>query len=103
MPSGCGWESGSEGPITGRLRLDESNAKEADAAARGNREAWLDTATKQPEAMIFYSGLGYQEIGRVTRPEWHWTLVYYLRPWPPDSIGPRRPQDEPPQVLSARC
>jgi ribosomal protein S18 acetylase RimI-like enzyme len=52
---------------------------EADALAHGYREAWLDTATNQPEAMAFYSSTGYHEIGRETRPEWNWTLVYYLK------------------------
>lgn len=52
---------------------------EADALACGYREAWLDTATNQPEAMASYGSTGYQEIGRETRPEWNWTLVYYLK------------------------
>lgn len=52
---------------------------ETDAAARGYRQAWLDTATNQPEAMAFYRGIGYREIGREKRPEWDWTLVYYLK------------------------
>jgi hypothetical protein len=37
--------------------------------------AWLDTATNQPEAMAFYEGIGYAEVAREGRPEWHWTLV----------------------------
>ena len=52
---------------------------ESDAAARGYTEGWLDTATNQPEAMSFYRRIGYCEIGRETRPEWDWTLVYYLK------------------------
>ncbi len=52
---------------------------ETGAAARGYRQAGLDTATNQPEAMAFYRSLGYQEIGRETRPHWRWTLVYYLK------------------------
>jgi len=52
---------------------------ESRAVACGFREAWLDTATNQPEAMAFYESLGYAEVGRESRPEWHWTLVYYLK------------------------
>lgn len=52
---------------------------ERDAKERGFAEAWLDTATNQPEAMAFYLSIGYDEIGRETRPEWHWTLVCYLK------------------------
>ena len=58
-------------------------ALESRAVNRGFREAWLDTATNQPEAMAFYQCLGYVEVGRETRPEWHWTLVYYLKPLSP--------------------
>jgi ribosomal protein S18 acetylase RimI-like enzyme len=54
-------------------------ALEAEGQAMSFREAWLDTATNQPEAMAFYQSLGYREIGRERRPEWHWTLVYYLK------------------------
>nr|WP_279571485.1 GNAT family N-acetyltransferase [Streptomyces sp. 8K308] len=54
-------------------------ALEAEGRALGFREAWLDTATNQPEAMAFYKSLGYRETGRATRPEWHWTLVYFLK------------------------
>ena len=52
---------------------------EADAVAMGYRQAWLDTATNQPEAMAFYAGIGYREVRRESRPEWEWTLVYYLK------------------------
>ena len=58
-------------------------ALESRAVNRGFREAWLDTATNQPEAMAFYQCLGYVEVGRETRPEWNWTLVYYLKPLSP--------------------
>ena len=54
-------------------------AVEAGAARRGFKETWLDTATNMPVAMSFYEGLGYIEVGRETRPEWHWTLVYYAK------------------------
>nr|WP_179791872.1 GNAT family N-acetyltransferase [Actinopolymorpha rutila] len=54
-------------------------AVEAEAARRGFTETWLDTATNMPEAMAFYEGIGYVETGRESRPEWHWTLVYYLK------------------------
>ena len=50
---------------------------EADAAALGYQHAWLDTAANQPEAMAFYTGIGYRETGRETRPDWDWTLVYF--------------------------
>ena len=39
------------------------------AAHLGMRETHLDTATNQPEAMAFYEGFGYREIGREHRPE----------------------------------
>jgi ribosomal protein S18 acetylase RimI-like enzyme len=55
------------------------DALETRGAELGFREAWLDTATNQPEAMAFYEGLGYRETGRETRPGWTWTLVYYLK------------------------
>ncbi|MEV6521963.1 GNAT family N-acetyltransferase [Longispora sp. NPDC051575] len=58
-------------------------ALEDRAAASGLREMFLDTATNQPEAVAFYQGLGYREIGRETRPEWTWTLVYFTK-----SVGP---------------
>jgi GNAT superfamily N-acetyltransferase len=45
----------------------------------GLRSAFLDTATNQPEAMAFYQGLGYREVGRERQPAWTWTLVYYLK------------------------
>ena len=52
---------------------------EARAASAGFTEAFLDTATNQPEAVAFYHGLGYTEVGRDTRPEWAWTLVYFAK------------------------
>lgn len=55
---------------------------ESRAARRGFQEAWLDTATNQPEAMAFYESLGYIEVARERRPGWHWTLVYYLKRLP---------------------
>ncbi|WP_077057594.1 GNAT family N-acetyltransferase [Streptomyces sp. MP131-18] len=66
-------------------------ALEAEACALGYREAWLDTATNQPEAMAFYQSLGYRETGRETRPEWHWTLVYHLKELRPAHRVGRRP------------
>ncbi len=60
----------------GRALMD---ALEEQGADLGFREAWLDTATNQPEATACYEGLGYGETGRETRPEWSWTLVYYLK------------------------
>lgn len=52
---------------------------ETDAAGLGYRQTWLDTATNQPEAMAFYSGIGYRQIGQESRPDWDWTLVYYVK------------------------
>jgi ribosomal protein S18 acetylase RimI-like enzyme len=49
------------------------------AARAGLRSASLDTATNQPEAMAFYLGLGYREVGRERQPDWTWTLVYYRK------------------------
>ncbi|MDT5048942.1 MAG: hypothetical protein QOG75_4840 [Mycobacterium sp.] len=49
------------------------------AARRGLRSMRLDTATNQPEAMAFYQGLGYREVGRECQPGWMWTLVYYAK------------------------
>ena len=45
----------------------------------GFRELHLDTATNQPEAVEFYRSLGYQEVGRESRPDWTWTLVYFTK------------------------
>ena len=39
----------------------------------------LDTATNQPEAVAFYQALEYREVGRESRLEWSWTLVYFTR------------------------
>jgi len=46
-------------PARRRLGLGAAimNALETGAAARGYRQAWLDTATNQPEAMAFYRSL----------------------------------------------
>jgi ribosomal protein S18 acetylase RimI-like enzyme len=68
-------------PARRRLGLGTAimSTLETDAAALGYRQAWLDTATNQPEATAFYRSLGYNEVGRETRPQWHWTLVYYLK------------------------
>ena len=50
------------------------------ARERGLTAMFLDTATNQPEAMAFYRALGYREIGRQTRSDWSWTLVYFVKP-----------------------
>lgn len=55
------------------------DAVEARARELGFTETFLDTSTDQPEAMGFYRALGYQEVGRETRPSWHWTLVYFRK------------------------
>ncbi len=52
---------------------------EARAARLGMRHLRLDTATNQPEAVAFYRGLGYREVGREHRPGWSWTLVYFVK------------------------
>ena len=76
-------------PARRRLGLGTAimSTLETGAAARGYRQAWLDTATNQPGAMAFYRSLGYDEIGRATRPEWQWTLVYYLKHLESDQGG----------------
>jgi len=53
---------------------------ETRAREQGFAEMFLDTATNQPEAVTFYRSLGYEEAGRETRPEWSWTLVYFIKP-----------------------
>lgn len=35
---------------------------EGDAAARGYGQAWLDTATNQPDAAAFYAGIADGEV-----------------------------------------
>jgi predicted GNAT superfamily acetyltransferase len=35
-----------------------------------------------PAAMSFYEAIGYVEVGRESRPDWRWTLVYYLKRLP---------------------
>lgn len=50
------------------------------ARDHGYTETSLDTATNQPEAVAFYQALGYREVGRETRLEWSWTLVYFTKP-----------------------
>lgn len=47
------------------------------ARQAGLSEMFLDTALNQPDAVAFYQGLGYQELGRRTEPDWSWTLVYF--------------------------
>lgn len=54
-------------------------ALEARASELGYGQAVLDTSTVQPEAIAFYRALGYTESGRETRPDWHWTLVYFSK------------------------
>lgn len=59
-------------------RLGRALMKEIKRCARqrGFEALTLDTATNQPEAMAFYRGREYRELGRETRPDWSWTLVY---------------------------
>ncbi|WP_203786283.1 GNAT family N-acetyltransferase [Paractinoplanes rishiriensis] len=61
----------------GRALMTELERRAAEA---GLRALHLDTADNQPEAMAFYTGLGYAEVGRETQPGWSWTLVYYVKP-----------------------
>lgn len=58
------------------------SALEGDAAAHGFSEAWLETATNQPEAMAFYEGLGYRQAGTEWRSTWNWSLVSYRKELP---------------------
>ena len=69
-------------PATRRRGIGQSlmSALETRAREQGLAEMFLDTATNQPEAVAFYRSLGYHEIGRETRPEWSWTLIYYVKP-----------------------
>ncbi len=60
----------------GRLLMTELESR---ARQLGFSELHLDTTTNQPEALAFYHGIGYHEIGRETRPEWSWTLVYFTK------------------------
>jgi GNAT superfamily N-acetyltransferase len=60
----------------GRALMSELEQR---AARSGLRSMRLDTATNQPEAMAFYQGLGYREVGRECQPGWTWTLVYYAK------------------------
>lgn len=54
-------------------------ALEDSARRLGFREMHLDTATNQPEAVAFYRALGYKEVGRESRREWTWTLMYFTK------------------------
>lgn len=69
-------------PAMRRRGIGRSLMTELETRAReqGLAEMFLDTATNQPEAVSFYESLGYHEVGRETRPEWTWTLVYFIKP-----------------------
>jgi ribosomal protein S18 acetylase RimI-like enzyme len=69
-------------PATRRRGIGRALMSELERRAGrcGLRAMHLDTATNQPEAMAFYEGLGYREVGRECRPGWTWTLVYYVKP-----------------------
>lgn len=60
----------------GRLLM---TALEDRAREIGYAELHLDTASNQPDAVAFYRSLGYTQVGTETRPEWHWTLVYFMK------------------------
>ena len=64
---------------SGRILM---RALEEAASEFGFQQLHLDTASNQPEAVACYSSLGYDEIGRETRPEWSWTLVYFRKRLP---------------------
>ena len=68
-------------PATRRRGIGRALMKELEdrARSRGFFEFNLDTATNQPEAVAFYRALGYVEVGRESRPEWSWTLVYFTK------------------------
>ncbi len=66
-------------------------ALETRATEVGVGEFHLDTATNQPEAVAFYRGIGYEEIRQESRPEWSWTLVYFVKCL--YAIQPARPDD----------
>lgn len=66
-------------PATRRMGVGAALMRELEqrAAASGITRLHLDTADNQPDALAFYRGLGYSEVGTETRPEWSWTLVYF--------------------------
>jgi GNAT superfamily N-acetyltransferase len=68
-------------PATRRRGVGRAVMTALEQCARelGIGELHLDTATNQPEAMVFYHSLGYGEVGREHRPAWSWTLVYYAK------------------------
>lgn len=68
-------------PGTRRLGVGAAlmTALEMRAADLGFHEMFLDTATNQPDAVAFYRALGYVEVGRESRPDWSWTLVYFTK------------------------
>lgn len=68
-------------PATRRQHVGWQLMKTVEVRARqlGFMEAFLDTSTDQPEAMAFYSALGYEQVGQETRPEWNWTLAYFRK------------------------
>jgi N-acetylglutamate synthase-like GNAT family acetyltransferase len=54
------------------------NSLEAAAGELGYGELHLDTTVDQPEAIAFYTALGYAEVGRQSFPEWE--LVFFTKP-----------------------
>jgi ribosomal protein S18 acetylase RimI-like enzyme len=68
-------------PAARRCGIDRALMAELEQRAerRGLLSMRLDTATNQPEAMAFYQGLGYREVGRECQPGWTWTLVCYTK------------------------
>jgi len=55
----------------GRLLMEGLEARARDLGFEGLH---LDTATNQPEAIAFYTALGYTPAGTESNPNWTWTL-----------------------------
>lgn len=66
-------------PATRRLGVGRALMGELEARARdlGIAELVLETTVEQPEAIAFYSGLGYRETGRRLVPDWE--LVFFSK------------------------
>lgn len=60
----------------GRLLMD---GLEARARVLGFQRLHLDTATNQPDAIAFYTALGYTLAGTESNPDWAWTLQYFTK------------------------
>lgn len=67
------------------------SALERRAVELGFQETFLDTTTNQPEALAFYRGIGYSEVGRAHQADWSWVLVYLVK----NLFQPRDVQPDP--------